>query len=142
TYTKAEGSRGIQYFQYNLVDGEVEFKSETEMVNPSFLARSKDFILAVSETTDGQQALSSFSFSDQGLSPINSLPTGGAAPCHVAIADDSSYAVVSNYLGGALDLFSLGSSGEILRKEDSMIYNSSSINKDRQEASHIHSAFF
>ena len=76
TYTEAGGSQGIQYFQYNLVDGQVEFRRETESVNPSFLARSQDFLLAVNETTDGQQALSSFSITEQGLVAINSVPTG------------------------------------------------------------------
>ncbi|MGO1671013.1 MAG: lactonase family protein [Sphingobacterium sp.] len=142
TYTEAGGSQGIQYFQYNLVDGQVEFRRETESVNPSFLARSQDFLLAVNETTDGQQALSSFSITEQGLVAINSVPTGGAAPCHVVIADDGRYAVVSNYLGGVVDLFLLAPSGEILSKEDSKVYNGSSINNDRQESSHIHSAFF
>ena len=91
--------------------------------------------------TGGEQQLTSLAISEGGLSPINSIPTSTGSPCHVLLAEDESYAIVSNYVGGAVDLFSITGSGQILRREDTRIYTGSSIDKERQRASHIHSAF-
>lgn len=143
TYTEPGGSQGIQHYRYDFSTDSVEFIAEIPAENPSFLARSSSFLLAVNEMTNGEQALSSFAYSaEKGLTPINSMPTGGTAPCHVVLAEDGTYAVVSNYLGGAVDLFSIGPSGDILAKEDTKRYRGGSVNKARQESSHMHSAFF
>lgn len=142
TYTQPDGSQGVQYYTYDFTTDSAEWIAELPLRNPSFLARSSNFLLAVSETTDGQQQLASFSLADpQKPAFINSIPTSGAAPCHVTLSPDGSYALVANYLGGAIDLFSIDPAGKILAKEDTKMYAGSSIDSARQEASHIHSAF-
>ncbi|MGB7528753.1 lactonase family protein [Sphingobacterium cellulitidis] len=142
TYTSADGSKGIYEFSFDTQTGDASLVRETSTANPSFIARTDKFLLATNEMTDGSQSLSSFSLGKDGLTFINKLGSGGSAPCHVVIGKDGTFAVVSNYLGGALDLFQLSPNGEILSKDDTKIYNGSSVNKARQESSHIHSAFF
>ncbi|MGH2624224.1 MAG: lactonase family protein, partial [Sphingobacterium sp.] len=69
------------------------------------------------------------------------LGTDGAAPCHVLLGGEDRYAVVSNYVGGALNLYALAEDGEILSKDDTKMYHGSSVDSNRQKESHIHSAF-
>jgi len=141
TYTQADGSHGIHYLEYDFQNDSLHVVQEYRTPNPSFLAKGNGFLLAVNELTGGEQQLTSLAISEGGLSPINSIPTSTGSPCHVLLAEDESYAIVSNYVGGAVDLFSITGSGQILRREDTRIYTGSSIDKERQRASHIHSAF-
>ena len=142
TYTSPNGSKGIYEFSFDTKTGDANLVRETSTPNPSFLDRRGYFLLAANEMTDGSQSLSSFSLGKEGLTFQNKLATGGSAPCHVVIGKDAEYAVVSNYLGGALDLFQLSPKGEVLSKDDTKLYHGKSVDKARQEASHIHSAFF
>lgn len=142
TYTTPNGSQGIYEFTFDPKTGDAQLIGETKSPNPSFIAKRGDLLLATNEMTDGSQTLSAFRIGDKQLSLINALPTGGSAPCHVVMDQGGKYAVVSNYLGGALDLYALNADGSLREKTDTKLYQGSSVNKNRQEASHIHSAFF
>ncbi len=142
TYTAAQESQGIYELEFNTKTADIQFKQVVNMANPSFIARNENVLLAVSELVDGKQALNSYQIHSDGLKLLNSLPTGGQAPCHVIIDNQhSKYAVVSNYLGGALDLYALNEDGSIKSLDHSVQFKGSSTNKARQEASHVHSAF-
>jgi len=135
-------SKGIYVYEFDTQTAQVSLKQEVETSNPSFLAKSKNnFLLAVNESTDGEQSLSSFTRSSDQLSFINKVGTDGGAPCHVLLGGEDRYAVVSNYVGGALNLYALGQDGEILSKDDTKMYHGSSVDSNRQKESHIHSAF-
>src|SRR5690606_35305033 len=142
TYTSPNGNNSINELSFNTNTVYATLVRKTTTANPSFIDSSENFLLTANEMTDGSQSLSSFSLGKDGLTFQNKLATGGSAPCHVVIAKDGQYAVVSNYLGGALDLFQLSPKGEILSKDDTKLYKGKSVDKARQEASHIHSAFF
>lgn len=142
TYTSEGGSKGIYEFKFDIENGTTSLVGETTTPSPSFIARNAHVLLAVNELTDGNQSLSSFAITKDGLQFLNKIGTDGAAPCHVVMGAGGDFAVVSNYLGGALNLFSLSPNGEILAKDDVKIYTGSSIDKSRQESSHIHSTFF
>ena len=141
TYTSDKGSKGIYEFEFDTQTGDAKLIRETATPSPSFIDRSSRFLIAANELTDGNQSISSFAITNNGLKFINKVGTGGSAPCHIVMDKDRKFAVASNYLGGALDLFSLADNGEILSKEDTKIYNGSSVDKKRQDASHIHSTF-
>jgi len=142
SYTSENGSKGIYEFEFDTQTADATLVRETSTPSPSFIARNKNILLAANELTDGNQSVSSFEITKDGLKFINKLGTDGSAPCHVVLGKDGKFAVVSNYLGGALNLYALSEKGEILSKDDTKLYNGSSVNKNRQEASHVHSAFF
>jgi len=142
TYTAAQESKGIYELEFDSKTADIKYKNVVETSNPSFLARKGKLILAVNELVNGKQALTSFRITENGFKLLNSLPTTGQAPCHVIIEEkNQKYAVVSNYLGGALDLYALNEDGSIKSLDDSVHFKGSSVNKARQEASHVHSAF-
>lgn len=140
TYTQKNESKGIYTFAFDTKTGDATLLSETETASPSFLARHKNILLAANELTDGNQSVSAFRIENGKLQFLNKLPTTGSAPCHVIIDTKGKYAVVSNYLGGALDLYAIDKNGQI-RQDDHKKYSGSSVDTKRQEAPHIHSAF-
>jgi len=141
TYTLPGESKGIYVYEFDTKSAQVSLKQEIETNNPSFLAKSDKFLLAVNELTDGKQSISSFAVEGDHVNFINKLETDGGAPCHVLLGGSDQYAVVSNYIGGALNLFALAPNGAIKSKDDTKIYHGSSVDSTRQKESHIHSAF-
>ncbi len=63
TYTRGE-SKGIYVYQFDTVSGYSEYKTMTEITNPSYLAVSKDerFVYAISEEGENKGSASAFSF--------------------------------------------------------------------------------
>ncbi len=141
TYTSEQGSKGIYSYLFNLETGDAEVQSEVESTSPSFLARTDKFLVAVNEVNDGSQSLSSFNLQDDILTFENKLTTKGGSPCHVLLGDKGRYAVVSNYSGGSLALYSMDENGHINAMDDYKEFTGSSVNSKRQEKPHIHSAF-
>lgn len=143
TYTH-KGSQGIYLYMFNTENGEAMLYSNTAAEHPSFLARSGDgkTLYAVKETGDSTASVSAFAFDGEGLSFVNSLPTSGGAPCHVVVAKKHPIALVSNYSGGSLAVFRLEDNGALGSQIQLIQQEGSGPNKDRQDASHVHSAFF
>ncbi len=141
TYTSEGGSKGIYSYLLDMETCDAELQSEVETPSPSFLARTDKFLIAVNELGGGNQSLSSFNLKDEILTFENKVSTKGAAPCHVLLGDKGQYAVVSNYSGGSLALYSIDKNGHISEMDDFREFKGGSVNKARQNASHIHSAF-
>ncbi len=138
TYTSADGSKGVQIYDFEKNEGVSNFSGTIPMDNPSFLARKGKMLYAVNENNVG--TLTAIDLENRTV--VGTLPTKGAHPCHVAISPSQPVLVVSNYSSGSLTLFSLKNNGEMDREEDFIQFKGSSINKERQSASHVHSAFF
>lgn len=138
TYTSGGTSDGIYIYDFNEKTGSTTFSKSIKMSNPSFLTKRGDILYAVNEDTDG--IVTAYNLSQDKI--ISKFPTEGAHPCHIALSPKDPILVVSNYSGGSLILYSLGEKGEILKKDDFIQFTGSSVNKERQNASHIHSAFF
>ena len=143
TYTN-KGSQGIYFYQFDLNKGEATLYSNTSSDDPSFLARSADgkTLYAVNERGDSSAALSAFSFNDDALSFVNALPSGGSYPCHVTVAKHSPIALVSNYGGGSLAVFSVEANGALGERIQLIEQVGSGADTVRQASSHVHSAFF
>ncbi|ERJ60569.1 lactonase family protein [Sphingobacterium paucimobilis] len=138
TYTSPTGSKGVQLYDFEVHTGKSVFSNTIPMDNPSFLARKGQVLYAVNENNEGR--LTAIDLENNTI--IGALPTKGAHPCHVAISPTQPVAVVSNYTGGSLLLVSLKEDGSLDREEDFIQFKGSSVNKDRQSGSHVHSAFF
>lgn len=138
TYTGIGGSEGVQCYEFDESNGRTNFKSTLKMSNPSFLAKNGQVLYAVNEDNEGM--VSAVDLKTGAL--LNQLPTQGAHPCHVAVSPNLPVLVVSNYSGGSLTLFSIKEDGRLGQQEDFIQFDGSSVNKERQSKSHIHSAFF
>src|SRR5690606_31010979 len=112
--------------------------------HPSFLARSVngDMLYAVNETEDSTYSLSAFAFDGDVLSFMDDIPTAGSSRCHVAVSKRYPLAVVSNYGGGSLSVYRLTERGALAERIQLIQQEGNGPDADRQEASHVHSAFF
>lgn len=106
---------------------------------PSFLARHPDLpvLYAVNEVTDG--GVSAFRVAVDGdLTALGSRPTGGADPCHLAVADDGRHLFVANYGGGSVTVFPLDGQGVPGERTDLVRHEGHGPDPQRQERAHTH----
>jgi len=141
TYTQ-KGSKGIYLFHFDTATGKaVELSHTDNVINPSFLAITKDkqYVYAVNETSEG--AVSAFSLKNNHLQFINQVPTKGADPCYISIAPDQKNIFVANYSGGSISQFYKFADGSISKLRQHIQHKGSSIHPDRQKSAHVHGSF-
>ncbi|MUP45591.1 lactonase family protein [Gramella sp. BOM4] len=135
TYTKKEGhvdgkAKGIYLLNQHSSNGKLDFvNTAAEIVNPSFVKVGKQgkYVYAVSELgpADGSTGfVHSFEIQPDGnLKSIGKLPTGGLAPCHIALDRSGKYAFVSNYLGGVVMVYKTGENGALVQSQEIKLEN-------------------
>ncbi|NJP33047.1 lactonase family protein [Micromonospora sp. HSS6-12] len=107
--------------------------------SPSFLARHPRLpvLYAVNELTTGE--ISAFRVAPDGdLSLLGTRPTGGAEPCHLAVAPDGRHLFVANYGGGSVTVFPLDEQGIPGERSDLVRHEGHGPDPDRQEQAHTH----
>ncbi|MFW5769311.1 MAG: lactonase family protein [Spirochaetota bacterium] len=157
TYTRKEDhvdgkAEGIYIYSF---DAETlrftRLHARTGIVNPSFLALSKDrrHLFAVSETDTfrssesapltGAVASYRIHHDDNTLELINTVCSEGTYPCHLTVDTTGTFLYAANYISGSIAMFPVGRDGR-LRKASSVVrHEGSSVNPDRQEGPHAHS---
>ncbi len=144
TYTQ-HGSKGIYVFRFNGENAAATAVSEAAVKNPSYLAvRADGKVYGVNEAADGQGAVTAFTFdkSSGTLIPLNSQPSHGDNPCHIALDKTGKWAVVANYTGGNFSIYPILADGRLGEAAQVIQHKGSSINKSRQEKAHAHAAAF
>lgn len=142
TYTD-NGSEGIYSYRFNTETGEVTQKTLAATAeNPSFIRISSDkkYMYAVNETNtvDGNSgAVTAFKIDGPQLTPMNTVSSFGAHPCHIGISDDGSMVAVSNYTGGTISVFKTDESGSLVAPQ---VIDHTTL--DSAKTSHAHSALF
>lgn len=154
TYTRREPhvegkSSGIESLLFDLDRGTLsDAHTVADMENPSFIAIHPDgtALYAISEVADfkGEPAGSLTAFAiDQDtheLTALNQRSVKGIGPAYVTIDSTGSHVIVANYGGGSVCVLpvqpdhSLGSASAFVQHEGD------SVNPQRQEAPHAHSA--
>lgn len=139
-------SKGIYVFEFDRTNETLTLiQTVSVLKNPSFLDLhpSGKFLYAVSELEDGA-TIGSFSIDSKTghLTFINQQSTKEAGACHIAIDQTGKVAVVSNYGGGSLAIFTIHKDGSLASTSDVIHHKGSGVNKERQDKSHVHSAFF
>ncbi|WP_176308859.1 lactonase family protein [Micromonospora sp. NBS 11-29] len=107
--------------------------------SPSFLVRHPvlPVLYAVNELPEG--GLSAFRVAPGGdLTPLGVRPTGGAEPCHLAVAPDGRHLFVANYGGGSVAVFPLDADGVPGERSDLVRHEGHGVVPDRQEGPHCH----
>ncbi|MFB9447342.1 lactonase family protein [Dactylosporangium vinaceum] len=124
------GSYADQYSTYD--DDFKPLVPPVQTPAPSFLAVGPGGVrYAVAELDEGQ--VSAFT---PGGELINTLPTGGSSPCHLAVADGRLF--VANYASGSITAFALRPDGGLDGRTDLAQHAGASIVADRQEGPHAH----
>ena len=149
TYTNGKGqSEGIYQFDLDLKAGTTTNPTvAAQTTNPSFLAihPSGKVLYAVNEI--GQYggkpsgSVSSFAIDPKSgsLALLNTVSSGGADPCYVAVDATGSDVLVANYTGGSVSVFPvLGPDGKLGPTTAMIQHKGSSANKSRQAGPHAH----
>ena len=146
TYTKGE-SKGIYRSSIDLESGACTppvLAAKTE--NPSFLAihPTEKLLFAVNEIGKFKRrssgSVSSFRIKDNGnLKHLNSQPTQGAHPCHLAVDATGKHVLAANYSGGSVISIPIDRKGKLGKANTFVQHHGASVDRSRQEAPHAHS---
>lgn len=148
SYNSDKNKEGIYVFQLNTVTGNLKkITSVKNIVNPSYLtvAPNGKYIFACTETrTPNAGSVSSFEFKPKNktLTFINSQKSGGENPVYLSVHKNGKWLVNANYTQGSVSVYPITSEGKINPIAQNFSYSEGSINKERQESSHVHSAVF
>jgi 6-phosphogluconolactonase len=143
TYTNESKTNGIHVYRFNTQTGEFGEKSKsTEIINPSYLAVSRDRknVYAVSEVAEDKGSVYAFSFDPKtgALAFQNSAFSGGDHPCYVSVDDKKKCVIVGNYSSGTLSAIPVKSDGSLASETQTIRHEGGSVNKGRQEKPHVH----
>lgn len=132
-----EFEEGIKTYIFDREDGKMTYRSGlTGIENPSFLTLDLEHNLgyAVSEKEEGE--LVSFKINGNELDIVNKVHTHGSSPCYVEKNENFLFTV--NYMGGNISTYPILENGEIGEAVDTIMYEGSSVDSERQESSHPH----
>ena len=141
-YTAAGGGRaaGIEVARRDPASGELTpIGTAAVTPSPSFLVRhpALPVVYAVNELPEGQ--VSAFRAAPDGeLTPLGVRPTGGAEPCHLAVAPDGRHLFVANYGGGSVAVFPLDPQGLPGDRSDLVRHEGHGPDPERQDRAHCH----
>ena len=145
TYTSGT-STGIYVYRFDEETGASEYISETNAVNPSYIAISADerFVYSVGENDRNNSSVYAFSFDKRAgkLNLLNMQPTNSASPCYINVDRSGSFVVTANYSGGAVNVFPLTVDGILMPAIRLFEFAGSGPNASRQQRPHLHCAVF
>jgi 6-phosphogluconolactonase len=136
--------KGVYAYRFHAPDAKLDSLGMVgEVVNPSFLATDPEykFLYAVSELEGkAEGAVASFAIdrAKGSLRSLNSVSSGGVAPCHLAVDKSGKMLIVANYTTGGVSSFPLEKDGRIGKMTSLMAAQGSSVNAERQEGPHAH----
>lgn len=137
----------ISWYDLSTTTGRLSYVdsfNDPAILNPSWItiSNSKQFLYAVSEVEDfggvysGGVIAMSINSTTRNLSILNSISSGGAAPCHLAISPDDKFLYVSNYCSGNVAIIEIsvdGSLGELIQ-----LVNHSAEYTESCDQAHVH----
>ncbi|MEE1947091.1 lactonase family protein [Pedobacter sp. KR3-3] len=145
TYTNKGNSEGIYVYDFNTLTAETKLKAVAKnVVNPSYLAISKDKKFVYSVNEDGKNSgVSSFKFNSTSgdLTFINKKASEGADPCYISVDDKN--VILANYSGGTISVFGRHADGSLSDAKQVIKHTGKSIDpQKRQESAHVHMVQF
>lgn len=147
TYTDNE-SQGINVIKFDENSHTLSLEKVVSGIkNPSFVIanKAKTIVVAVEETASKEGGkVTSFSYDSNSntFTRLSSFFTKGDHPCTVAFSPKENFIVVGNYSGGNLSVFPIDKKGNLSQSVNAMQFEGQSINRDRQEKSHVHCIVF
>jgi 6-phosphogluconolactonase len=138
-YTAASGGTGTGITALRAEpSGALTPVAELAMTSPSWLTRhpSAPVLYAANESADG--AITVVGLPD--LRALDTVASGGADPCHLAVTPDERFLLCANYSSGSLAVFGLTADGLVTERTALVEHSGSGPVADRQEAAHVHMA--
>ncbi|WP_337966676.1 lactonase family protein [uncultured Flavobacterium sp.] len=148
SYNRDKTAESIQVYQLDTINGKLsKITAIKNVVNPSYLTLSPNgkYLYACTETkTPNAGSVSSFEFNPENktLTFLNSQKSGGENPVYVAVHKSGKWLVNGNYTEGSVSVHPLLENGKIDSLAQNFQYLDGSVNKERQDRSHIHSTVF
>jgi 6-phosphogluconolactonase len=140
-------SRGIYAYRWLPASGELtSLGLAAESATPAFLALSPDskYLYAVNEVSDyggvKDGSVSAF-LVDQASGKLtlrNTVSSGGAGPCNIAVDQTSKVAFVANGAGGSLSSYRILRDGSLSEPVTNLHFTGHSINPIRQKTAYTH----
>jgi 6-phosphogluconolactonase len=130
---------GIAVTRQDPATGALEPVAGTPVPSASFLAWHPDrrHLYAVHETEDG--TVTAFVTEVDGrLTPLNSEPTGGMSPCHLAVHPAGRHVVCANYGTGSVAVHPVNEDGYVESLTDLVQHRGTGPRADRQDGPHAH----
>ena len=145
TYTGPK-SKGIYVSRFDSATGKLDAPQlAAETKSPSFLAVHPNgrFLYAVGETSTvgdtGQGGVTAFAIEPGGkLKALNTQPSGGSGPCHLALDAKGRFVFTANYGSGSVAALPILADGSLAAPAATVQHAGSSVNKSRQEGPHAH----
>ncbi len=146
TYTSGS-SQGIYVYDFNISTGDFEYKSETQLSNPSYQAISSDekFVYSISVVDKNNAASNAFTFDKKSgkLTFLNSEQTNSSGPCYINVDRNNKFVVTANYAGGNISVFPLSEKRDLLPTSQVIdLVTESDTQTTKQKKSHMHTAVF
>ena len=148
SYNFDKTKEGIYVYELNTITGNLsKVTSAKDVLNPGYLLLSQNgtFLYSCTDAkTPKAGSVSSYKFnpSEKSLTFINSRQTGGENPVYVSLSKSENYLLSANYTDGSVTVYPIQQDGSIATANQIIRYSDGSINKTRQEHSHIHSTVF
>lgn len=138
--TMGDGARGIYAYRFNSTTGEAAFLGlAAETPSPSFITVSHDrhTLYAANEIPEGKA--SAFRIGADGkLALIDSVPSGGANPCDLALDRKDTVLLVANCSGGSVALLPIRKDGRLAEPAAVVQHRGSGVNPVRQKGPYAH----
>lgn len=148
SFNRDKNTDGIYVYQLNTDNGKLtKVTTVKNILNPSFLTISPNgkYVFACTESkTKNAGSVSSFEFNPENktLRFINSQKSGGENPVYLTLHKNGKWLINANYTESSISVYPVSEDGMIEPMVQNFQFEEGSINKDRQDRSHIHSAVF
>lgn len=148
SYNLDKTKKGIYVFQFDTVNGKLKkITAVKNVLNPAYLTVSPNgkYVYACTDAkTPKAGSVSSFEFKPQNksLTFINSEKSGGENPVYISVHKNGKWIVNANYTEGSVAVHAVSEDGKISPLVQSFLYSEGSVNKERQDRSHVHSSVF
>jgi 6-phosphogluconolactonase (cycloisomerase 2 family) len=140
-YTSSSGGNGTGVTAWRADSGGLTQVGELAMTSPSWLTRHPTAPVLYAANESAQGAITTVGLDGHGgLAALDTVPTGGADPCHLSITADERFLLCANYSSGSLAVFGLAADGRVTERTDLVTHEGGGPDPDRQEAAHVHMA--
>jgi 6-phosphogluconolactonase len=141
TYTRPN-SKGIYAYRFSSTDAKLTpLGLAVEASNPSFLAvhPNQRFLYAVNENDAGTITAYAIDTDSGKLKLLNTVPSRGSGPCHLAFDTAGKWIFVANYNNGSIAALPVSPDGILGEATGSIQHSGSGIDARRQSGPHAHS---
>lgn len=138
---------GINAFRFHTANGRLTplgMAVQTPAASFLLVHPNGHYLYAVNEMGKNEDTLSAFAIDAKTgkLSWLNTVPSRGSAPCHLALDKTGRFLAVANYASGSIAVFPVLSDGRLGESVGFSQHQGGSVNPERQKGPHAHCVVF